>query len=197
MKNYNKVTLLIFLSIILFILFPVSMNFTIYPLGIFYLINLLVFIFFWIIPVIKLYKKKSTLKQYSIMFIIFIIVSISVWLVWNEYWKHNNKIKMNQVRDTTRLNDYKKVENIIFWNKSEKYLKFSDIEDINGYHIYDPTTCYYYKQDENNYIFALKFESNKFIEKFWETFIFKSNKEEILSEKQYSEIESVVNNKCN
>jgi hypothetical protein len=106
---------------------------------------------------------------------------------------------MNQVRDTTRLSDYKKIENIILWNKNIIFNTLLDIENKsnNGYKISDPTTCYYYNFDWKDYIFALKFQSEKFIHKFWEIFIYKSNEDEKLSNNQYVEINTVVNNKCN
>lgn len=199
MKNYNKVTLLIFLSIILFIVLPLSLNFTIYSTVSFTIINFLAYILFWAFPVSNLYKNKSNIKKYIALVLIYSILAVIIWFAWEIYWKNNHRSQIDQARDSTRVSDYFKVKNIILNNKNIKFNTISDINDkldVTQYTIADPSTCYYFKNNSWNYIFALNFQSEKYKIKFWNPFIFKSNETMVITQDEIIEINRVINNKC-
>jgi len=198
MKKNNWKIILILLSFIFFILFPVALNFTTLPLWPYYIINHLAYIFFWIIPIYIGYKNKKNNKYYITIFMILIIVFSFLAYFWTKYWEKQSLITISLARDLNRYSDYNQIKKILnkYDNDELKFTSFNDFKKQFNMIKFPPKNCYYLANNNLWYVLAIKFESEKYIKEFWEVFIYKSNQDYIISDKEMEKIKQIVTNKC-
>ena len=105
-------TILIILSIILFILFPLNATFTTLNMWIYILWIYLWFFLLWIYPIRYYFKKWLSKKYYIITLMISILILTILLYFWQLYWLEKSKKSVEKAREAHRiLQEYQKLEN--------------------------------------------------------------------------------------
>lgn len=94
-KNKLKIDWkIILLTLILFIIFPLNLNFTSLPIWIY----IIIYVIFWVLPVVIFYKKKIKWFAYIFLLLFYILLAIYSWYKWEKYWIEKEKENLEKVR---------------------------------------------------------------------------------------------------
>jgi hypothetical protein len=94
----NKLFVLIIISIILFVLFPLNITLTSLNIWFFYIIDYLAYIIFWLIPIIFFFKKRLSNKYYILLIIFNILIFVFLWYLWEKKWLENQNNTLDRIK---------------------------------------------------------------------------------------------------
>jgi hypothetical protein len=192
----SKKNVLIILSILLLII-PLLSTFTAWPIGVYYFVHIPTYILLWIIPIIYMLSRDYKIKNYTVLLIIYIIISLWLSFVSEKHWLINEALHIEEIRDNNKIIDHKNIVEYISVNNNTLINNDSIKDALLEKGVKNIKKCYYLNYTDLWYIIGMKFESQKYIDKFWEIFIYNSSDDYVISDIEMNEIIKVTNNKCN